>query len=116
MLEQKKLEELRIMLFQEKKELEEKLNKIAKKEDGDYETSFEDYGRTMEDNAEEVEEYTAKIGVTEALEKKLGNINSALEKIEKGTYGICENCQEKIPLERLTAYPAAKNCIKCQQK
>jgi DnaK suppressor protein len=116
MLEQKNIEELKNILLEQKKELEGQLNKIAEKENGDYEASFDDFGRNAEDNAEEVEEYTAKVGVTETLEKKLSEINVALEKIENGTYGFCENCKEEIPLERLRAYPAAKDCIKCSEK
>ncbi len=115
MLDEKTLEELKNKLTEEKKELEGELNKIANKANGDYEAKFDDFGRTEDDNAEEVESYANKVGVTETLEKKLEAIEIALNKMEQGTYGICENCQEEIPLERLKAYPAAKNCIKCQQ-
>lgn len=114
MLEQKILDELKTKLLEEKRGLEEELNKIAKKENGDYEAKFEDFGRDEEDNAEEVENYANKVGITENLEKKLEDVNLALEKMKKGRYGFCENCQKDIPLERLRAYPAAKDCIDCK--
>lgn len=114
MLDKNIKEELKKKLLEEKKELEEELGKLANKEDGDYEAKFEDLGRSEEDNAEEVETYANKVGVTESLEKKLDDINLALEKMEKGKYGFCENCQKEIPLERLQAYPAAKDCIDCK--
>lgn len=114
MLNQQTLEQLKSKLLKEKKELEEKLDKMAMKSDGDYEATFEDFGRNQEDNAEEVEEYTAKMGVTETLEKKLEETKAALERMEKGTYGICDNCKgEEIPMERLMAYPSASTCLKC---
>ena len=37
----------------------------------------------------------------------------ALEKIEAGNYGKCENCGAHIPIERLKAYPAAKKSLNC---
>jgi DnaK suppressor protein len=41
-------------------------------------------------------------------------IDAALEKIERGTYGICENCGELIPAARLEALPYARLCIACK--
>ncbi|MCI0452417.1 MAG: TraR/DksA C4-type zinc finger protein [Candidatus Latescibacteria bacterium] len=43
-------------------------------------------------------------------------LEDALRRIEKGTYGICEECEEKIPVRRLEAFLAARLCIKCQSK
>ncbi len=117
MIDPTTLEELKQSLLDEKKKLKDELGLIASKEGGDdYETKFEDLGRDEEDNAEEIEEYTNKMGITETLEKKLKEINDALNRMESGTYGICENClKEEIPLDRLKAYPAASTCLKCQK-
>jgi DnaK suppressor protein len=41
-------------------------------------------------------------------------IDAALAKIETGTYGICEQCGERIPKERLKALPYARLCVKCK--
>jgi DnaK suppressor protein len=41
-------------------------------------------------------------------------IMKALEKIEDGSYGICEACEEEIPMKRLKAIPDARCCIACQ--
>jgi RNA polymerase-binding protein DksA len=46
----------------------------------------------------------------------LREINEALGRIEAGTYGQCENCQELIFKERLKAVPYARYCIECQRK
>ncbi len=43
-------------------------------------------------------------------------LDDALRRIEKGTYGVCEECGEKIPPRRLEAFLAARLCIKCQSK
>lgn len=115
-IEQKKLEELKKKLEVEKTELEENLNRIAKPinaKEGDYETSFESIGEDNDDNATEVDQYTQNLSVESSLEKQLQDIIDALEKMETGAYGICENCQKEIPLERLMVNPSAKLCIEC---
>jgi DnaK suppressor protein len=38
----------------------------------------------------------------------------ALEKIEGGTYGYCDDCGCEIPLKRLETIPAAILCVQCQ--
>jgi len=43
-------------------------------------------------------------------------INKALEKIEKGTFGICERCGEDISTKRLEARPVAELCIRCKEE
>lgn len=42
------------------------------------------------------------------------DIDRALEKIDAGTYGICEQCGDPIPRERLRALPYASLCVKCK--
>jgi RNA polymerase-binding protein DksA len=46
----------------------------------------------------------------------LREIVEALERIENGTYGACENCGQLILKERLKAVPHARFCIDCQRK
>ncbi len=43
-------------------------------------------------------------------------LEDALQRIEKGTYGVCENCSGKIPFRRLEAYLAARLCVMCKSK
>ena len=44
------------------------------------------------------------------------NILEAIEKINDGTFGICESCAEAIGMERLEAFPAATLCVECKRK
>jgi len=53
------------------------------------------------------------LGLMEAEEGTLGRIEAALERIEDGTYGTCEECGVKIPKKRLNAIPFAAMCVKC---
>lgn len=50
------------------------------------------------------------------LSSTLDQINKALEKIEKGVYGVCEVCGKQINRERLEILPYARFCIECQRK
>ncbi|MBX2866487.1 TraR/DksA C4-type zinc finger protein [Candidatus Kaiserbacteria bacterium] len=62
------------------------------------------------DVADRTEEYGERRATVAVLETRYNNITRALEKIEKGTYGICEISGEEISPERLDANPAARTC------
>ena len=51
----------------------------------------------------------------ENVERALGEIDAALKRIEDGTYGICVDRGEQIPVERLEAIPWATLCIDCKR-
>ncbi len=55
------------------------------------------------------------IGVLESSEAEVCDIDSALEKIDAGTYGACETCNVNIARARLKALPFARLCIQCKQ-
>jgi DnaK suppressor protein len=46
--------------------------------------------------------------------EKLHAIDEALLRIREGEYGICEECEEEIPLGRLKAMPFARHCVRCK--
>lgn len=48
--------------------------------------------------------------------KLIAKIKEALERIETGTYGICESCGREISEERLKARPVTTLCIECKTK
>lgn len=48
--------------------------------------------------------------------KLIGKIKGALERLENGTFGICEECEEGISEERLMARPVTTLCIECKKK
>ena len=54
--------------------------------------------------------------LAEVESRELANIERALEQMREGTYGICEACEKKIPMARLTALPYATTCIDCQRE
>jgi RNA polymerase-binding transcription factor DksA len=56
------------------------------------------------------------LNILQNSEAELADVENALDKIEDGTYGICENCNEAIPRARLKALPFARLCIACKQE
>ena len=122
MIDKKILQEFKETLEKEKEALEKELSYFAKKDPGatdDWNTKYpyfngEKGSQKLEEAADEVEEYMNLLPVEANFEAKIQAISLALEKIKKGAYGICEKCKKDIPLERLKAYPAAKNCLECK--
>jgi DnaK suppressor protein len=105
-------------LEEEKARLEAELSEIAKRNPSnpkDWEAAPEDLNILKADKnemADTFEEFENRSAVEIELEDRLKDVLSALEKIEKGTYGICENDNEPIDEKRLEANPAARRCIK----
>ena len=62
--------------------------------------------------ASKLEEYEDNAGIADQLENQLKEVNAALDRIEKGTYGNCETCGKPIEKDRLEANPAARISIK----
>ena len=46
--------------------------------------------------------------------EKLRSIDEALDRIDDGEYGVCEECEEEIPLGRLKVLPFARYCVRCK--
>ena len=115
-IQQSDLEDFRITLERERDEVEEELSAHGRVQDenGDWMgTSEEADGEEADplDAANNIEELVTNIPLVEELEDRHIEIVDALERIENGTYGICEASGEAIPLERLKATPAARTTI-----
>jgi DnaK suppressor protein len=48
--------------------------------------------------------------------RELVQIEAAIQKLKQGTYGLCEGCLKKIPVQRLNALPFSTMCIECQRE
>lgn len=46
----------------------------------------------------------------------LQKIDRALAKIDEGTFGLCEQCEEALAINRLKARPVATLCISCKEE
>ena len=48
--------------------------------------------------------------------KLIKKVKKAIERIENGTFGICETCGEDISIERVKARPVTSQCIECKTR
>ena len=111
------------MLDEEKKEkfrkiLEERLNRL-----------LEEANKTVSEMAEDVQNYpdptdravlesdrNFELRIRDRERKLIKKIKDALQRLEDGTFGICEECGGEISEERLMARPVTTFCIKCKER
>lgn len=74
------------------------------------------YGNHMADDASEAYEQAKDLALRQNAEQLLVKVTNALERFERGTYGICERCEVEIDPARLKALPYATLCLHCQQR
>lgn len=67
-----------------------------------------------EEEATETLELEKRLALENRIRQEIASVEHALEKIEKGTYGKCDNCGKPIAPERLEALPQASLCVNCK--
>jgi DnaK suppressor protein len=67
-----------------------------------------------EEEATETLELEKRLNMENRLRQDLASVDHALEKIQKGTYGNCDNCGKPIDPQRLEALPQANLCMDCK--
>ena len=111
MLTRKKLQYFRNLLDEKREELLSEANKTVTGMTSQEETFADPTDRaTLESDRN----FTLRIRDRER--KLIGKIKEALERIDSGTYGICELCGEEISEARLKARPVTTLCIDCKKR
>jgi DnaK suppressor protein len=107
------LEKIKKMLVEEKHRI---LNKLQK----DKEEEKSNRGRQAVgddvDQAVALEEENLRSALSAMEVQRLRSIEGALQRIEEGTYGYCEECGEPIEEGRLMAKPFAVMCVRCKEE
>lgn len=113
------LAQIKQSLLKEKEQLERDLAKFAKKNskttEEDFDSTFPDYGDKEDENAAEVADYAANLSIEQDFEKILRDVDTALDRLSKGTYGICKYCKKRIQEKRLLARPTSSACVECKK-
>ncbi len=65
------------------------------------------------DRASELEVESFRSHLSEQEDRELEEIDEALARIDRGEFGLCEQCHGKIAAARLRAVPEARLCIRC---
>jgi len=104
--------DLRALLGQERADLRDQLEELGFADGGS--------GLTYDSNFADSSQVTAERGEAEALattlKETLAEVEHAIEKLDEGTYGVCEDCGKEIPATRLDAMPSSRYCIDCAGK
>jgi DnaK suppressor protein len=69
-----------------------------------------------EEEATESMELEKRLAIENRLRSLLAEVERALQKIDQGTYGVCDICNTKIDPARMEALPQAILCLNCRQK
>jgi len=116
----RELEHYKKLLLKKREELQNEIEYIK-------ENSFK---KTMKDSSGEISAYNFHMAdqATDSNEREkafmfayredrlIYHIDRALERIENGTYGLCQECGKPISKDRLEAVPHARLCIECKSK
>lgn len=70
----------------------------------------------LEEEAVDLEEIDVEQATLDNEKALLAEVQQALARIDNGTYGICTNCGQPIPEERLEAIPWTSLCVTCESK
>ncbi len=68
------------------------------------------------DRASHEAERSFELRIRDREHKLIKKIKKALDRIENGTFGRCETCEEEISIERLKARPVTTQCIECKTR
>lgn len=110
-------EEMKQRLLEEKNLLEEQLSKTSVQNPDrpdDWQAKFPDFNTqtsSVDELADEFEEFEIRKSVEGDLERRLKDVNDAISRIKDGSYGLCEDSGEQMIKDRLSANPAARSCI-----
>jgi RNA polymerase-binding protein DksA len=98
--------DIRGKLLRKKNELNVRLERITANLRRGYDADSRERAQQLEDR-----EVVDALG-NEAREE-LAKISTALERMDRGEYGLCDECGEPVGAGRLKAYPYALECIDC---
>jgi RNA polymerase-binding protein DksA len=108
------------ILEQERQRVMDAINYLHEETPGSLEDETEEIVSNSDNHLGETATATLDREIDYSLEENsehvLRAIDAALQRIESGTFGICESCGQPISEERLEAIPYATQCIDCRRK
>jgi RNA polymerase-binding protein DksA len=104
-------------LLDERSRAQEALDHLQQDDEGQLEDEHEEIqsDNHLGDMATALYDRELDYTLEDNVERALAEIDAALKRIEDGTYGVCTNRGEQIPVERLEAIPWTTLCIDCKR-
>lgn len=110
-IRESEIEEIRVMLIQRRRELLAELRTDLKSMHAPEKPRSAD----PTDQASDAADGALNMALAQTESDELAQIETALARIESGDFGICEECGQSIPAERLKVLPYAVTCIDCKR-
>jgi DnaK suppressor protein len=111
-LKKRDLQRFKKLLLEQRKQLQGNQKRALS---GDIHVDPDDFPDEIDTASSEVNlQFTGRL--REREQGLLAKVDSALAKIEAGSFGQCVNCGEDIGLKRLKARPVAELCIECKSE
>ena len=110
--------ELRARIERERDDAIQRLRQLGITPDGDSDArrTGGDHPLDEGDHAQESERQDLSFITRERLAERINRLTAALERINEGTYGTCEECGGPIEASRLAALPEVTTCLECQRR
>jgi DnaK suppressor protein len=110
-----KSNQIRAKLEAERKRIVDELAMLVGSQDMDERREGSPFGK-REEEATESMELEKRLAVELRLKSLLAEVDRAIQKLDNGSYGVCENCHLPIDPARMEALPQAILCMSCRQK
>ena len=111
-MEEKMFDDFKTSLLEQKRLLIQQANQTVSRESNGTQGQLADFA----DIASLESDRTFHLRLRDRERKLVQKIDQALDRIEDGTFGLCERCGEDIGEERLKARPVTTFCINCKTR
>lgn len=107
------LEEVQTLLGARRRQLAGELAELTKPPEAGSNLSF---GKRIGEGTTEAVERVSSTAAARSIAAALADVDRALEKVDEGTYGLCDDCGQPISSERLEAISSAILCVTCSSR
>ena len=104
---------LRSRLEQEQKQLTEELEQLNASSRSIERRNGSPFGK-VEEEANGAADLEKRVALQSRIRDTLVQLEHALQKLDEGTYGLCDSCEQPINPARLEALPLAALCVNCK--
>jgi DnaK suppressor protein len=111
-LDKKTIGKFRKILLKEREQIVGEVKQIVESSKEMGQDGIQDIG----DEAANIYNKQVLLSLNENERMRLKEVDESLDRIENGTYGVCEECGGPISLKRLEVRPVAKYCVPCLTK
>ncbi|WP_447598159.1 TraR/DksA family transcriptional regulator [Nitrospira sp. Nam80] len=108
-------ERLRQLLIARRQEIQHQIDELLAQHRADQIQLREESVADAEDLSTRDSASHQQLSILEVRNQMRLQVEAALQRLDEGTYGVCEDCLTPINEERLKAMPFARRCIDCQR-